>query len=327
MEFKKEVDIKSGLEYLARPGLDLHQHIMLDILKSFSEICMNNRIDFWIDGGTLLGMSRHDSLIPWDDDIDICVPMYDWDKLISKLTDLSQKDERYSLFYKSNRLNSWCEYFGRKDYLYEDDEGFLRPVKIDLFPVKFISKDNLDYDIDMVDQVSQYLKYNKLGPEIKIPLNFSSALKYKNETIEKYYNYCRSNSVAKENHFAIKGHGQFSPIKKADVHIIYPLKTDSFMGIEVNVPNNVDKYLRLTYGEDYFCPPDIGKRKSYNINTFEVDKISLSEYYIRCSSGYENILFYLQKYRLVQVYKLFILFKSRGVYFTVKKIFNFLKRG
>jgi len=43
------------------------------LLKFTHDVLTRNKIDYWVTGGTLLGAVRHDGLIPWDDDGDICV--------------------------------------------------------------------------------------------------------------------------------------------------------------------------------------------------------------------------------------------------------------
>jgi len=43
------------------------------ILKDVHEIFTFYKIEYWIDGGTLLGAVRNCGLIPWDDDLDLCI--------------------------------------------------------------------------------------------------------------------------------------------------------------------------------------------------------------------------------------------------------------
>lgn len=40
-----------------------------------------HKIPYWVTGGTLLGAVRHSGLIPWDDDLDICIMSKDIPKL------------------------------------------------------------------------------------------------------------------------------------------------------------------------------------------------------------------------------------------------------
>lgn len=52
----------------------------LAILISFSEFCDNYKLRFNLAGGTLLGAIRHQGFIPWDDDIDVCMPRPDYER-------------------------------------------------------------------------------------------------------------------------------------------------------------------------------------------------------------------------------------------------------
>ena len=55
--------------------------VELDLLVKFDEVCRRNGIQYFIDGGSLLGAVRHKGFIPWDDDIDVCMFRKDFKRL------------------------------------------------------------------------------------------------------------------------------------------------------------------------------------------------------------------------------------------------------
>ena len=56
------------------------------------EVLTTNSVPYWTSGGTTLGIVRHGGLIPWDDDIDICILDTDVGKLTSScIADFASK--------------------------------------------------------------------------------------------------------------------------------------------------------------------------------------------------------------------------------------------
>lgn len=58
------------------------QLTQLEMLKYVDSFCKVNGINYSIAYGTVLGAVRHKGFIPWDKDLDICMPRDDYNKFI-----------------------------------------------------------------------------------------------------------------------------------------------------------------------------------------------------------------------------------------------------
>lgn len=64
-------------------SLEESKRIQVDLLKSVHEFCVENELCYNLMFGTLIGAIRHEGFIPWDDDIDICMPRKDYDRFFA----------------------------------------------------------------------------------------------------------------------------------------------------------------------------------------------------------------------------------------------------
>ena len=80
---------------------------LYSLMKIFDSLCRKHNIRYWIDAGTMLGAVRHKGIIPWDDDIDICVPETDREKVMMLADDLKKHGCGLTKFWGDYKIYSF----------------------------------------------------------------------------------------------------------------------------------------------------------------------------------------------------------------------------
>ena len=109
---------------------------LYQMLYDMDKIFQQSNIEYWLEGGTLLGLIRHGGIISWDDDADIQIKESDEErvyKLESSFDKLGYKLIKVWFGFKIFPIN------GKKIDGYEWKYPF-----IDIFPMKNIN-DKLEY--------------------------------------------------------------------------------------------------------------------------------------------------------------------------------------
>ncbi len=114
------------------------QEIIWNIAKEIMPVIRENRLKYYMLGGTLLGAVRHKGFIPWDDDIDIGMPREDYEKFLEiipgKLPEYLQLrtywDDSPHHYYFSRIVDTRHE-FSRQGSIVERKED----VWVDIFPL------------------------------------------------------------------------------------------------------------------------------------------------------------------------------------------------
>jgi phosphorylcholine metabolism protein LicD len=133
-------------------------YMFRDVIKLLNRA----KVQWWAEGGTLLGAIRHKNIIPWDDDIDIGIletENLDIPKILNKLDSLLTFTPTffgYKVFLKRG---------GKKLYTYGKEKDFTYPG-LDIFV--FIKKGNKI--IYKEEKPREYWKKYQWSQEILFPL-------------------------------------------------------------------------------------------------------------------------------------------------------------
>jgi len=103
---------------------------LYQLMKDFDEVMNLHKIDYWAQGGTILGAVRHQGIIPYDDDIDVEINEKDIEKIEPVLEDL--KKLGYVIDDMSND-RSWIQ-------IQNIDPCSKEECHLDIFAVKIVNK-------------------------------------------------------------------------------------------------------------------------------------------------------------------------------------------
>ncbi|MCB1924835.1 MAG: LicD family protein [Gammaproteobacteria bacterium] len=255
---------KNDIQYYTVDGLEEMQETLLRQLAIVDEVCRENGLRYWLDGGTLIGAMRHGGPIPWDDDMDICVPKDDWDRLMPLLYERCKTDEeRLLFFYPDNSDRLWAEYFGSLKMLVKAAPGWL-PVRLDIAPMKMYPNTQESIDKEramsrMLTYCSTGFKYDDSQPSLSREQKAAFRKYYYNEYAADLMRQCEGldadqlcvNNFTREN---TNQHHLYSNI--------FPLQDMAFGDLSVMIPAKPEEY--LGYYDDWRRLPDLPDRCPVN---------------------------------------------------------------
>jgi len=236
------------------------QLIMLDMLVEFDKICQKYNLKYWLDSGTLLGAVRHQGFIPWDDDIDLSMPIEDYNKFIeiaeNELSSdiffqTTQTDNKFPFDYIKLRSNkAKIVEFHEKDR----DIGYHQGVFIDIFPMLTIP--NSDFHKEFYDDIFKLIRLVS-AKSLHTPNGIDKPnIRHKLQDALDLMHLENSEKV-------IYG-GQMPDISSwFDYDKVFPLQKIEFEGLEFYAPNDPHHYLENIYSFNYMELPPIDKRATH----------------------------------------------------------------
>lgn len=246
---------------------------MLTMLQMVDEICTKHGLDYWLEGGTLLGAIRHQGFIPWDDDLDISMPRKSYEAFIK----LPQSEIPTGLwlqtaqtdpgFYNLSTPLKIRDTNSRFIELHETgNESYIQGIFIDVFVYdklsskqkkrkynKFLAKKLLrllQHKYNSNPTGHHALVYNAIGSfipksilEKKLQRIIHQSKQYNSPYLGYGYDCVNSNLVTHDD--------------------IYPLKRIKFESGEFNIPNRSAVILKQLYGDYMTLPPEDDRKMKH----------------------------------------------------------------
>jgi len=258
------------------------QKIQVNMFKYFIEVCEKNDITYFMYAGSLIGTIRHQGFIPWDDDIDVIMFREEFEKL-NKVFE-KNLDDNYTFF---NVLNEDTYHYtwGRltlKNTLFiewwADQVDYIPNIHMDIFILDNVPKNKFKKFIHKwksftLNQLTMYSiikfqNHSRIKEIIQQTMHYIlkiipiSPVKIKEKCVKCYTKYQHDDcdevcDFPSEFQMPMTYKTDWLPVRKA-----------KFEDIEVNIPNNYDKILRMDFGNYMEMPPEESR---YNPAPEEID--------------------------------------------------------
>lgn len=247
------------------------QKVILSIYKVVANICDKNDIPYYAIGGTCIGAIRHKGFIPWDDDLDIAIPIEHWDEFIS-LMQTSLPDNYY--LYTCDLVKKYHYPFAKvcdKNTTFIEKSQYNIPeaykgVYIDIMPMSGFPNDRVERN-KYIRKLRRLDKYNKRRrfPETfgtlrgflfsalfctigkLFPFNFFS---------NEYFKVLKSQKFSESDYTGYSWHPEWLPKLIFDMKVFSDGVFVPFEDTKIRVPQDYNSYLTQQFGDYMTLPPE-----------------------------------------------------------------------
>ena len=243
----------------------------LQILDEIDRICKKYDIVYYLVWGTLLGAIRHKGFIPWDDDIDVGMPIHSYKKFLQ----IAKKELPAEYFLQTGLTDKWhpapfakvrmnnTAFYPKEDVNLKRHHG----IFVDIFPMH---RRNGKCGI-----------LNRIGDRISVHIS-----QRRNEvplTVFKAFRIFPTNFLVRIRDLLLQGKGDYYLCDGTLLNIsdFEPSADGEFEGKHYPIPKNFQKVLKTTYGDYMQLPPEenrVAHAPAFISFDLKADKENLEKY-------------------------------------------------
>jgi lipopolysaccharide cholinephosphotransferase len=255
--------------------------IEIDLLIQFDKICTKYGLRYFLAFGALLGAVRHHGFIPWDDDLDVCMPRADYEKFLA----IADNELAYPYFLQVPGKDN--DYFFSFAKLRNSQTSaisfpfryarFNQGIFLDIFVLDNTLPTSAEQDYNQVKQLifenSANMRRSSLNPS-KTDLEKINAFAPRNPmaVLNEMQAIYISHESAQTEYQMVSGLAVYACKKllfrKQDVTEII---TTNMYGHDFCIPKHYDTVLSTTYGDYMQFPPIEERGKWHNTLVFDPD--------------------------------------------------------
>lgn len=257
------------------------QGVCLELVCEIDRICRKNKIEYTIEGGTLIGAIREHGFLSWDDDADLIMTRTEYEKFFEACkTDLDQErfflqehrtDPEYPWGYSKLRMNGTSlVQIGQEDRKFRD--GIFADIFVyDNVPDGFLSR-RLHFAVCYFIRKCQYSVFGKKNAKNAGLRAWYAFL----DGIPKRWVFSWLDALAEKSNqksTQLMRHYTYPYFRKEcrfglPSHCFNEYTDAEFEGTTVRIAKEYDTILTLMYG-DYMTPPPPEERPHYPISSIK----------------------------------------------------------
>lgn len=263
-------------------NLKILQEIELENLKKIIEICESNNLRYFLIGGSLIGVLRHNGFIPWDDDVDIGLPRPDYNKFVKVAKSyLSEKMDIKTMTSDPNYKCYFTRLINNRKKIYWDHGQYTAIIGVwtDVFPIDGLPDGSLRrklhvFNVNIHKALYKFTQIEYLTTNKKRPFYESILIKFAKIThigklmspdrrlrsldkVLQKYDYDKADYVW--NFSGCYGKREIVPKYQLSGN-----RKGTFECLSVNIPDGAEDYLMGIYG-DYMKLPPLEERRGHAV--------------------------------------------------------------